>query len=69
MTAMITAPRSSPITCMDILTKSRTDSTKPVKMARPPIRGIGWLWTRRPSFGMSIAPTFSANRLTGGVMK
>ena len=69
MTAMITAPRSRPITCMDMLTKSRTDSTKPVKMASPPMRGIGWSWTRRASLGTSIAPTFSAKRLTGGVMR
>ena len=69
VTAMITAPSSMPMTGVDMFTNSSTDSTKPMKMARPPIRGMGWSWTRRPSFGTSMAPTCSAKRLTGGVIR
>ena len=40
---------------------------KPRKMARPPMRGMGWSCTRRASPGTSTAPTITASRLTIGV--
>ncbi len=65
-TAIVTQPSSRPITCRSISTNRITDSTKPQKMARPPMRGIGWSLMRR-SFGTSMASTFTAKRRTGGV--
>ena len=68
MTAMMTEPTRSPSTFVDIGTKNISESTKPMNIASPPMRGMGWSCTRRLSLGTSIAPTFSAKRLTGGVM-
>ena len=68
MTTIISAPSRMPSTGVDTSTNMSSDSTKPMKMASPPMRGIGWSCTRRSSFGISIAPTFSAKRLTGGVI-
>ena len=67
--AMITAPTRRPMTWVDMFTKSSRLITKPRKMANPPMRGMGWSWTLLPSLGTSIAPTFSANSFTGGVMR
>ena len=69
MTAIISAPSRRPITCVVKLTNSSADMTKPINIATPPMRGIGWSCTRRPSLGTSIAPTFSAKPFTGGVIK
>ena len=41
MAAIIPAPSSRPSTWESRSTKSSTDSTKPRKIARPPIRGMG----------------------------
>ena len=68
ITAMMTAPSSRPMTVVDMLTTSSDDTTKPKKIASPPMRGIGWMLMRR-SLGSSMAPTFSANRLTWGVIR
>ena len=40
---------------------------KPKKMARPPIRGMGWSCIRRVSLGTSTAPTFTDSAFTSGV--
>ena len=39
-----------------------------MKMARPPMRGMGWSCIRRLSLGTSTAPTFMAKVFTMGVM-
>ena len=69
ITAMITAPTSRPITWVDMFTNSSRLITKPRKMAMPPIRGMGWSWTRRSSLGTSMAPTRLAKSFTGGVIR
>ena len=67
--AIISAPSIRPSTCVVKLTKSIIATTKPMNIASPPMRGMGWSCTRRPSRGTSIAPTRSAKPFTGGVMK
>ena len=56
-TTIITAPsrmlRSSGV----ISAKSRMLTIKPMKMAKPPNRGMGTLCIRRASLGTSMAPT------------
>ena len=64
---MRTAPSRMPRTWRVMSAKRTTLRMKPRKMARPPMRGMGWSWTRRASFGTSIAPTFWAKVLTMGV--
>ena len=64
---MITAPSSMPRYCLDRGRKTSTLSRKPKKMARPPMRGMGWLCIRRPSLGTSTAPTRKARERTTGV--
>ena len=62
-----TAPSRMPRTWRVISTKSTTLKRKPRNMARPPMRGIGWSWTRRLPSGTSMAPIFCAKALTTGV--
>ena len=64
---MRTAPSRMPRTWRVMSTKRTTLRMKPRKMARPPMRGMGWSWTRRASLGTSMAPTFCAKVLTMGV--
>ena len=62
------SPSRMPRTSCVISTKSRTDKRNPRKIARPPMRGMGWSCTLRASRGTSIAPTFVANAFTIGVV-
>ena len=66
-TAMSIAPTRMPRTWVVMLAKSSTEIRKPVKIARPPMRGIGWLWICRFLSGISMAPTFTAKFFTAGV--
>ena len=43
------------------------DAIKPMKIARPPMRGMGWSCIRRLSLGTSTAPYFTASTFTRGV--
>ena len=51
------------------LPRIRTLTMKPMKMARPPRRGMGTLCIRRASLGTSTAPTLKAKVFTTGVMR
>ena len=66
-TTMSMAPRRMPRTWGVIFANSSTESRKPMKMASPPMRGIGCLWMCLLLSGMSIAPTFVAKERTTGV--
>ena len=56
-TTMTTAPSKMLFISGVIGTKSRMLTMKPMKMARPPSRGMGTLCIRRSSLGTSMAPT------------
>ena len=64
MAAPSSIPRIWPFRSMNTSTLSR----KPKKMARPPIRGMGWSCIRRPSLGTSTAPMRTARSFTTGVV-
>mgnify|MGYP006932164795 CR=1 FL=1 len=66
MTMMIDPMRMPRTSCVMSANRS-VETMKPRKMARPPMRGMGWSCTRRASPGTSTAPTFTASRLTNGV--
>ena len=68
---MTTAPRRMPRICRSSITlaKSRMLTIKPMKMARPPSRGMGTLCIRRASLGTSTAPTLYAKLFTAGVRR
>ena len=56
-TTMMTAPNRMLCISGVILTNSRMLTIKPMKIARPPSRGMGILCIRRASLGTSMAPT------------
>ena len=70
-TTMMTEPRR--MLCIwpfpRTLPRIRTLTMKPMKMARPPRRGMGTLCIRRASLGTSTAPTLKAKVFTTGVMR
>ena len=66
MTMMIDPSRMPRTSCV-MSTNRSIDTMKPRKMARPPMRGMGWSCTRRASPGTSMAPSFCARILTTGV--
>ena len=65
---MMVAPMSMPMILVSISEKMRMEARKPMNIASPPMRGMGWLCTRRSSLGTSIAPIVSANFFTCGVI-
>ena len=56
-TTMMAAPRRMLFISGVILTNSRMLTMKPMKIAKPPSRGMGTLCIRRASLGTSMAPT------------
>ena len=66
---MMTAPSRMPRISRSIsgYAKISTLARNARKIARPPMRGMGWWCIRRLSVGTSIAPTFCASRFTSGV--
>ena len=56
-TTMMTAPNRMLFISGVNWTNSRIPTMKPIKMARPPNRGMGTLCIRRASLGTSMAPT------------
>ena len=67
-TTMMTAPSSIPCLGWSRGMSSSTLMINPRKIARPPIRGIGWSCIRRPSRGTSMAPTLTDSAFTSGVV-
>ena len=65
---MITPPSSMPRMGVSRGTKMMALRIKPKKMARPPMRGMGWLCMRRLSLGTSTAPMRKARERTTGVV-
>ena len=47
----------------------RRPPTKATTTARPPARGMGRTWTRRPASGWSMAPVAMAKRIASGVSR
>ena len=67
-TTSINPPIYIAISSGDILQKTSVEITKPVKIAKPPILGIGFLCILRLSFGTSMAPIRYASTRTAGVV-
>ena len=69
MTTMIRVPNSAAMMNGDILQKARIVRQIPIKMATPPILGVGTLCILRSSRGISTARSLYARTLISGVQQ